>query len=115
METAGQARGRRLRAESARYQQWRRRAADDPVLESSRLSAQRHRNRSRHGGMRGMIIRYRTLPALIVTASLGFAAAYAAPLCYKLPEEAAAFKPGAGIDGAQGHRPDCHSADYIKT
>src|SRR5437764_197961 len=75
METAGQARGRRLRAQGARHQQWRRRAADEAVLESCRLSAQRRRNRSRHGGMRGMIMRYRILLALTVTASLGFAAA----------------------------------------
>ncbi len=60
-------------------------------------------------------MRYRILPALIVTASLGFAAAYAAPVGYKLPEEAAAFKPGAGLDVVQGNCTACHSADYIKT
>jgi mono/diheme cytochrome c family protein len=68
-----------------------------------------------------MTMRYRIVPALIVTASLifivslGFAAAYAAPVGYKLPEETAAFKPGAGLDVVQGNCTACHSADYIKT
>ena len=63
----------------------------------------------------------RTFSALVITASLivmvsfGFAAAYAAPVGYKLPEETAAFKPGAGLDAVQGNCTACHSADYIKT
>ena len=66
-------------------------------------------------------MRYRILASLavtaslIVTASLGFAAAYAAPVGYKLPEEVAAFKPGAGLEVVQGNCAACHSADYIKT
>jgi mono/diheme cytochrome c family protein len=62
-----------------------------------------------------MIMRYRILSALIITTSLGFAAADAAPVGYKLPEETAAFKPGAGLDVVQGNCTACHSADYIKT
>lgn len=66
-------------------------------------------------------MRYRIVPALVITASLvitaglGFAAADAAPFGYKLPEETAAFKPGAGLDVVQGNCTACHSADYIKT
>jgi mono/diheme cytochrome c family protein len=72
-----------------------------------------------------MIMRYRILLALAATASLGIAslgiaglgiaAAYAAPVNYKLPEEKAAFKPGAGIEAVQNNCTACHSADYIKT
>ena len=60
-------------------------------------------------------MRHRILPALIVLASLGFAAAHAAPVGYKIPEETSAFKPGAGLDVVQGNCAACHSADYIKT
>ena len=66
-------------------------------------------------------MRYRILHALtvtaglVVTASLGFAAAYAAPVGYKLPQETEAFKPGAGLEVVQGNCTACHSADYIKT
>jgi sulfite dehydrogenase (cytochrome) subunit B len=62
-----------------------------------------------------MIMRYRILIALTVTASFGFAAALAAPVDYKLPEETSAFKPGAGLEAVQGNCAACHSADYIKT
>jgi len=58
---------------------------------------------------------YRILPALVVIAGLGFAAASAAPVGYKLPAETAAFKPGAGLEAVQGNCTACHSADYIKT
>jgi mono/diheme cytochrome c family protein len=61
-----------------------------------------------------MIMRYRILLGLTVTASLGFAA-YAAPVGYKVPEETAAFKPGTGLEVVQGNCTACHSADYIKT
>ena len=57
----------------------------------------------------------RIFSALIIPASLSFAAAYAAPVGYKLPEETTAFKPGAGLDVVQGNCTACHSADYIKT
>ena len=60
-------------------------------------------------------MRNKIVPALIVAATLGLAAADAAPVGYKLPEETAAFKPGAGLDVVQGNCTACHSADYIKT
>ncbi|MBX9645681.1 MAG: cytochrome c [Xanthobacteraceae bacterium] len=62
-----------------------------------------------------MIVQHRILLALAATASLGFATAYAAPVNYKLPEEKAAFTPGAGIEMVQNNCTACHSADYIKT
>jgi mono/diheme cytochrome c family protein len=62
-----------------------------------------------------MIMRYRIFHTLIVIANLGFAAAYAAPVGYKLPEETAAFRPGPGLEVVQGNCTACHSADYIKT
>ena len=61
------------------------------------------------------MMRYRILFCLTVTASLGLAAADAAPIGYKLPEETAALKPGAGLEVVQGNCTACHSADYIKT
>jgi mono/diheme cytochrome c family protein len=45
----------------------------------------------------------------------GVAAASAAPVEYKLPEETAALKPGPNLDVAQNNCTACHSADYIKT
>lgn len=60
-------------------------------------------------------MRHRILLGLVVMAGLGLASADAAPVGYKLPEETAAFKPGAGLDVVQGNCTACHSADYIKT
>ena len=60
-------------------------------------------------------MRNRILLTLAASASLGLAAAYANPVGYNLPPEAAAFKPGAGLDVVQGNCTACHSADYIKT
>ena len=40
--------------------------------------------------------------------------ALAKPLSYELPEDSAAFKPGAGVEAAQNNCAACHSADYIK-
>ncbi len=57
-----EARGRRQRAQGARHQQCRRHAADGALVESGRLSAQRRRNRSRHRGVRRMIMKHRTRP-----------------------------------------------------
>ena len=48
-------------------------------------------------------------------ASLGLAAVHAAPVSYKLPDETAAFKPGANLDTVQNNCTACHSADYVKT
>ena len=53
--------------------------------------------------------------ALISAASLGLADVRAAPVSYKLPDETAAFKPGANLDTVQNNCTACHSADYIKT
>lgn len=53
--------------------------------------------------------------ALAFTTTLGFAAAEAASVGYKLPAETAAFKPGPGLEVVQGNCTACHSADYIKT
>jgi anaerobic selenocysteine-containing dehydrogenase len=62
-----------------------------------------------------MIMRQQLLLALAAAASLGLAAAYAAPVSYTLPEETAAFKPGANLEVVQNNCTACHSADYIKT
>jgi hypothetical protein len=43
------------------------------------------------------------------------AAASAAPVEYKLPEETAVLKPGPNLDVAQNNCTACHSPDYIKT
>ena len=48
-------------------------------------------------------MRHRILLALAVTASIGLTAAYAAPINYKLPEEKAAFAPGAGLEVVQNN------------
>ena len=48
-------------------------------------------------------------------ASLGLATVQAAPVSYKLPDETAAFKPGANLDTVQNNCTACHSADYVKT
>ena len=39
----------------------------------------------------------------------------AKPVTYQLPDETAAFKPGANLDVVQGNCGACHSADYIQT
>ena len=48
-------------------------------------------------------------------AAYGLVAASAKPISYKLPEETAAFKPGANLEVVQNNCTACHSADYIKT
>ena len=48
-------------------------------------------------------------------ASLGLATVQAAPVFYTLPDETAAFKPGANLDTVQNNCTACHSADYVKT
>ena len=62
-------------------------------------------------------MRHRILLALTLArrpARLGFGA-HAAPVSYTLPEETAAFKPGANLEVVQNNCTACHSADYIKT
>ena len=60
-------------------------------------------------------MQHRIFLALISAASLGLATARAAPVSYKVPDETAAFKPGANLDTVQNNCTACHSADYIKT
>ena len=60
-------------------------------------------------------MRHRILLAIVTTASLGLAAAAAAPVAYTLPEETAAFKPGPNLEVVQNNCTACHSADYVKT
>ena len=55
------------------------------------------------------------LLALAAAASLGAAAAFAAPVNYTLPEETAVFKPGPNLEVVQNNCTACHFADYIKT
>jgi mono/diheme cytochrome c family protein len=57
-----------------------------------------------------------SMHALIVVAAVisgGILAASAKPISYELPDETAVFKPGPGIEAAQGNCAACHSADYI--
>ena len=61
------------------------------------------------------MMRHRILTTLAIAAGLGFAAAHAAPVSFTLPDETAAFKPGANLDVVQGNCGACHSADYIQT
>ena len=60
-------------------------------------------------------MRHRILATLAIAAGLGVAAAHAAPVSFTLPDETAAFKPGANLDVVQNNCTACHSADYIKT
>ncbi len=55
------------------------------------------------------------LLATVSVASLGLADVHAAPIAYTLPDETAAFKPGANLETVQNNCAACHSADYIKT
>jgi sulfite dehydrogenase (cytochrome) subunit B len=55
-----------------------------------------------------------SLLCLAAVAGLGFGSVIAAPQ-YKLPEEAAAFKPGPNLDVVKNNCTACHSADYIST
>ena len=55
------------------------------------------------------------LLAAVSVVSLGLAGVHAAPVAYTLPDETAAFKPGANLETVQNNCTACHSADYIKT
>ena len=65
--------------------------------------------------MQKRILLARAIVTVLTVASLGLADAHAAPVSYKLPDETAAFKPGANLDTVQNNCTACHSADYIKT
>ena len=60
-------------------------------------------------------MRHRILTTLAIVTCLGLAAAHAAPVVFTLPDETAAFKPGANLDVVKNNCTACHSADYIKT
>jgi mono/diheme cytochrome c family protein len=62
-----------------------------------------------------MVMRLRILTALAIVTGLGFAAVHAAPVSFTLPDETAAFKPGADLDVVRNNCTACHSADYVKT
>ena len=53
------------------------------------------------------------LQAAVGVTSLGLAGVHAAPVAYALPDETAAFKPGANLETVQNNCTACHSADYI--
>lgn len=57
----------------------------------------------------------RSLLSLAAMTVVGFGPLLAAPTSYKLPEETAAFKPGANLDVVRNNCTACHSADYINT
>jgi mono/diheme cytochrome c family protein len=62
-----------------------------------------------------MVMRYRILTTLAIVAGLGFGAVHATPVVFTLPDETAAFKPGANLEVVQNNCTACHSADYIQT
>jgi sulfite dehydrogenase (cytochrome) subunit B len=62
-----------------------------------------------------MTMHKRILLALALLAGCGLTAVHAAPVVYALPDETAAFKPGANLETVQNNCTACHSADYIKT
>ena len=65
--------------------------------------------------MHKRILLARAIVTTLTVASLGLADVHAAPVSYTLPDEIAAFKPGANLDTVQNNCTACHSADYIKT
>jgi hypothetical protein len=50
-----------------------------------------------------MIMQHRILPALALVAIFGLATGHAAPVSYTLPDETAAFKPGANLETVQNN------------
>ena len=50
-----------------------------------------------------------------LTIGFGFIAAGAKPISYTLPDETAAFKPGANVDVVKNNCTACHSSDYVQT
>jgi mono/diheme cytochrome c family protein len=55
------------------------------------------------------------LSAFAAIAGFGVVAVTAAPLNYAVPEDTAAFRPGANLEVVQNNCTACHSADYIRT
>jgi sulfite dehydrogenase (cytochrome) subunit B len=62
-----------------------------------------------------MVMRHRIFTTLAIVTGLGLATVHAAPVSFTVPDETAAFKPGANLDVVQNNCTACHSADYIKT
>ena len=60
-------------------------------------------------------MKFQLLPVLAAIAAIGAVAATAAPLNYAVPEDTAAFRPGANLEVVQNNCTACHSADYIRT
>ena len=60
-------------------------------------------------------MRHRIFTTLAIVTGLGLATVHAAPVSFTVPDETAAFKPGANLDVVQNNCTACHSADYIKT
>ena len=58
-------------------------------------------------------MRYTALVSFIL--AIIVSAADATPITYNLPEETAAFRPGANLDVVKNNCTGCHSADYIST
>ncbi len=56
-----------------------------------------------------------TAAAVGLTIGLDFIAAGAKPISYTLPDETAAFKPGANVDVVKNNCTTCHSSDYVQT
>jgi len=65
--------------------------------------------------MHKRILPARALLTAVSVVSLGLAGVHATPVAYTLPDETAAFKPGANLETVQNNCTACHSADYIKT
>ena len=60
-------------------------------------------------------MKFQLVFSLAAVAAVGVVAARAVPIVYKLPEEAAAFKPGPNLDVVQANCTGCHSSDYVNT
>ena len=67
-------------------------------------------------------MKHSTLLALAAAAALAccifdpaIISAVAKPFAYTLPDETAAFKPGANLEVVQNNCTGCHSVDYIQT
>jgi len=50
-----------------------------------------------------------------LTTGFGLIAAGAKPVSYTLPDETAAFKPGANVEVVKNNCTACHSSDYVQT
>jgi len=55
------------------------------------------------------------LLSLAAVVAIGVVAARAVSVVYKLPEEAAAFKPGPNLEVVKANCTGCHSSDYVNT